>query len=296
VPFLVLEPRTSAVPVVGHVPHASTAIPIGVREEILLDDEALALELVRLTDWHTDDLFEWLRDRGATMLVNRLSRLVFDPERFADDAQEPMAAVGQGAIYTRTTSGELLRELTAEQRARRMAELFVPYQAALSELVGPILARAGRCTLIDCHSFATLPLPSETDQDPDRPDICIGTDPFHTPAALADGLERAFRAEGWRVRRDSPFSGCLVPLDRYRRDRRVASVMIEVRRGLYCDESTGKRLPAFAGVRAAIERAVAASRLLDWAPLGVELAAGDRDDSARDVGGSRGGREDEGSG
>lgn len=286
-PFLVLEPRTSAVPVVGHVPHASTAIPIGVREEILLDDEGLAREIVRLTDWHTDDLFDWLRDLGATMFVNRLSRLVFDPERFADDAQEPMAAVGQGAIYTRTTSGELLRELTAEQRARRMTELFVPYHAALSELVASLLARFGRCTLIDCHSFATLPLPSETDQDPDRPDICIGTDPFHTPPAMAASLTRAFRAEGWRVRRDSPFNGCLVPLDRYRRDRRVTSVMIEVRRGLYCDESTGKRLLAFADVRAAIERAVAASGLLDRAPLGVGLTAGDRDDSASDVGGGQ---------
>ncbi|MDQ3553423.1 MAG: N-formylglutamate amidohydrolase [Chloroflexota bacterium] len=260
-PFQILGPTSRAVPVVGHVPHASIAIPIGVRDEILLDDECLARELVRLTDWHTDELFDWLRDRGATMFVNQLSRLVFDPERFADDAQEPMAAVGQGAIYTRTTSGGLLRELTAGERAGRMAELFVPYHAALSELVGSILARFGRCTLIDCHSFATLPLPSESDQAMDRPDLCIGTDPFHTPAVLADDLERAFRAEGFDVRRDSPFSGCLVPLDRYRRDRRVASVMIEVRRGLYCDEKTGERSPAFAEVRAALARAVSTSGL-----------------------------------
>ncbi|MDQ3408144.1 MAG: N-formylglutamate amidohydrolase [Chloroflexota bacterium] len=261
--FEILQPRGPAVPVVGHVPHASTAIPGPVREEILLDDEGLARELVRLTDWHTDELFDWLGDRGGAMFVNRLSRLVFDPERFADDAQEPMAAVGLGAVYTRTASGERLRELTQEGRAQRIARLFEPYHAALSELVGSQLARFGRCTLIDCHSFATLPLPSESDQRPDRPDICIGTDPSHTPPELAAGLERGFAVEGFRVRRDAPFSGCLVPLRYYRRERRVASVMIEVRRGLYCAESTGERLPAFPEVRGALERAVASSGLFD---------------------------------
>ena len=244
---------------VGHVPHSSIVIPAAVRAELLLDDGALARELVRLTDWHTDDLFDWLRDGGATMLVNRLSRLVFDPERFADDDQEPMSAAGQGAVYTRTTLGDRLRELTEEQRSYRITDLFEPYHAALSELVGTLVNRNGRCTIIDCHSFATTPLPSEPDQDTDRPDICIGTDPFHTPPALAASLERAFGAEGFDVRRDSPFSGCLVPLGYHRKDGRVAAVMIEVRRGLYCDESTGERSPGYAAVRAALQRAVTAT-------------------------------------
>jgi N-formylglutamate amidohydrolase len=211
---------------------------------------------VRLTDWHTDELFDWLRDHGAHIFSNRLSRLVFDPERFADDAQEPMAKVGQGVVYTKTTTGQPLRELAEDDRARRLAELFEPYHAALSGLVGSQLERFGRCTLIDCHSFATVPLPSEADQSAQRPDICIGTDAFHTPAALTSSLEEAFRAEGWRVSRDTPFSGCLVPLAYHRLDRRVASVMIEVRRGLYCDEATGERLPTFAAVHAALRRAI----------------------------------------
>ncbi|CAN5571956.1 N-formylglutamate amidohydrolase [soil metagenome] len=261
--YQILDPTGPAIPVVGHVPHSSTAIPGDVRDELLLDDDELQRELVRLTDWHTDDLFGWLPSWGAAMFVNRLSRLVFDPERFADDALEPMAAVGQGAVYTRTTSGRQLRELTDEARAQRIAGLLEPYHAALSELVGSQLERFGRCTLLDCHSFATLPLPSEPDQDLDRPDICIGTDAFHTPPEMAAALERALAEEGLRVRRDAPFSGCMIPLAYHGRDERVAGVMIEVRRGLYCDESTGQRLAAFAELRAALERAIATSGLLD---------------------------------
>ncbi len=257
--YQILGSTGPAIPVVGHVPHSSTAIPGDVRHELLLDDDELQRELVRLTDWHTDDLFGWLPGWGAAMFVNRLSRLVCDPERFADDAREPMAAVGQGVVYTRTTSGRQLRKLSDQRRDERVADLYEPYHAALSKLVGSQLERFGRSTVLDCHSFATLPLPSETDQSPERPDICIGTDRFHTPTALASTLERGMVAEGFRVRRDAPFSGCLVPLAYYRRDPRVAGVMIEVRRGLYCDEGTGDRLPAYSAVRAALERAVTAS-------------------------------------
>ena len=68
-------------------------------------------------------------------------------------------------------------------------------------------------------------------------------------------LAPALRAEGFEVRRDTPFGGALVPLERYRRDARVHAVMIEVRRDLYCDASTGQLLPDWAGVARRLERA-----------------------------------------
>ena len=60
---------------------------------------------MRLTDWHTDDLFGWLGDQGAARFVNRLSRFVVDPERFTDPDLEPTEAIGQGVVYTRTSDG-----------------------------------------------------------------------------------------------------------------------------------------------------------------------------------------------
>ena len=68
-----------------------------------------------------------------------------------------------------------------------------------------------------------------------RPDICIGTDAYHTSAELKNCLLKVFEAFGYRVAIDSPFSGSIVPLKHYHKDKRVASVMIEVNRSLYDD-------------------------------------------------------------
>jgi N-formylglutamate deformylase len=262
-PFEILRPTVPGIAVVAHVPHSSTLIPGDDRASILLDDAALAREVIAMTDWHTDRLFSWAVDRGASALVHGRSRLVVDPERFADPSREPMEAFGQGAVYTRASDGRPLRVPDPAARERTIATLFEPYHRALSAIVAEQLDRFGSCTILDCHSFASRPLPSEVDQSPDRPDICIGTDPVHTPDPLAAAMEHAFAQEGFRVRRDSPFDGAIVPIDRYRTDLRVRSVMVEVRRSLYCDEATGDPIDVFDAVRDAIERAVMASLLLD---------------------------------
>jgi N-formylglutamate deformylase len=255
--FDVLGPTAAVRPTIGHVPHASPHIPPGERVGILLDDEALAAELLRMTDHHTDRLFAWIRDLGGTLLVNRVSRLVVDPERFPDDAREPMARVGQGAVYTRTADGSHLRAVDPVQRSRLMDRWYAPYHATLEGLVASTLDAFGTCLVVDAHSFATVPLPSEPDQDRDRPDVCLGTDPFHTPPGLVAALSTALEDEGFTVAVDRPFSGSLVPLRWHGVDRRVTSLMLEIRRGTYMDEGTGEPLSVFEDVAAALRRAVA---------------------------------------
>ena len=252
----ILSPPGPRAPLVAHVPHASTVMPDAVRGELLISPAEQATELLRLTDWYTDELFAGLREQGATLFVNRRSRLVFDPERFLDDSAEPMAARGQGVVYWLGSELQLLREASTELRSQRVAEYYRPYHAALDALVGELLAEFGECTVVDGHSFATEPLPSEIDQSPDRPDVCIGSDPVHTPTELADALAAGFATAGLRVARDRPFAGTFVPSGYYGRDQRVHSVMIEVRRGLYIDETTAAKLPGFDALAALITSAV----------------------------------------
>lgn len=240
--------------VVLHIPHASRSIPGGLRGQFLLAQEALDAELLAMTDAHTDLLFGDLV-AGAREVVFPVSRLVVDPERFVDDADEPMSMVGMGVVYTRTSRGEALRRnLDAEERRDLLSRFYESHHRALEAAVDDTLTETGSCLVVDCHSFPSVPLPYEFDRDRDRPDICVGMDAFHTPAKLLERSVAAFEREGLRVLVDRPFAGALVPASRYRRDRRVSAVMIEVNRRLYMDESTGSRTPGFESLRNVLRR------------------------------------------
>ena len=87
--------------------------------------------------------------------------------------------------------------------------------------------------------------PAISTRPPDRPDICIGTDAFHTPDWLASLAAERFTAAGLTVAVNRPYSGALVPAEFCGRDRRVSSLMIEISRRRYMHEDGGGRLEAF---------------------------------------------------
>ena len=218
--------------IILHIPHASTVLPSEV--EFLLGQEELAYEVDAMTDHHTDRLFDLL---GAHRCVSPVSRLVIDPERFIDD---PMESVGMGVVYTHTTDGEALRDISEVDRLALIDSYYHPHHNTLTRMVDGCLGKHGQCLIIDCHSFPAEPLPYELDEN--RPDICIGTDPYHTSSPLKDCLLRVFKVLGYDAAIDSPFSGTIVPLKHYHKDQRVASVMIEVNRSLYASPSGFKRV------------------------------------------------------
>jgi len=215
-----------------HVPHASTVLPSEV--EFLLGHEALAYEVDAMTDHHTDRLFDL---PGARRCVFPVSRLVVDPERFIED---PMESVGMGVVYMRTAEGEALRDISDMDRSALIDTYYHPHHNKLTCMVDSCLEQHDQCLIIDCHSFPTQPLPYESDKN--RPDICIGTDTYHTSTELKDYLSATFKALGYDVAIDSPFSGTIVPLKHYHKDQRVESVMIEVNRSLYASPSDFKRV------------------------------------------------------
>lgn len=228
-----------------HVPHSSTAIPPEVRAVFHLDDRALAEQLHALTDRYTDELFN-VGPELAGLVRYPVSRLVVDPERFVDDSLEPMFLRGMGVIYTRTAHGDVLRDApTPAERASLLREFYEPHQNALNRACDAALEVNGWSLIFDCHSFPSKPLPFEPDRDLNRPDICVGTDPFHTPEWLAELTIESFEKAGFTVAHNRPFAGALAPTKHYRTDPRVLTVMIEVNRSLYMDEITGERNLSF---------------------------------------------------
>jgi len=242
--------------IVIHVPHSSKTIPDDVSDLFVLNDAEFEGELLRMTDWYVDELFA-LPATKATAVTYRVSRLVCDPERFEDDAEEPMAERGMGVIYTSTNDGRKLRSKPKPaERKSLLARYYRPHHDRLTAAVAEVLAAEGKCLIVDAHSFPSRPLPHELDQRLDRPAICIGTDKYHTPPWLRRPAFDASSARFDTVAFDRPFAGTLVPMAYYRRDRRVHSIMIEVNRGLYMDEATGEKLPCFDEVASRLRDAV----------------------------------------
>jgi N-formylglutamate deformylase len=233
-------------PVVLHVPHGSRHIPESVREHILLDDAALALELDRMTDTDTALLAAAAaQDAGERPWIfeNLTSRLVVDPERFPDEREE-MRQVGMGAVYTATSHGERLRADDPAHARLLIAEFFDPYAQALTDLVEDRLAATGRAVIIDVHSYPSRALPYELHAADGRPAVCLGTDSVHTPGRLVEAARTAFRGCG-EIALDTPFSGCYVPLRHYRSRHEVGALMIEIRRDTYLREPAGPRTSGF---------------------------------------------------
>jgi N-formylglutamate deformylase len=228
-------PGEASSPYIVHVPHSSARIPGDVRARLLLDDDALAEELRVMTDARTDELAILAAEQVAPprpwLFVNRLSRLVVDPERLPDEHEE-MLDVGMGAVYTRTSGGLVLRDADEQAEAALLRRFFTPYAEALADLVDERLSATGSAVLVDLHSYPVQALPYERHQDARRPPVCVGVDVDHTPAALLERVSRACSVVG-QVVVNEPFAGSYLPLRHLGRDFRVTSVMVELRRDTY---------------------------------------------------------------
>ncbi|MEU5390047.1 N-formylglutamate amidohydrolase [Streptomyces tibetensis] len=244
-----LLPGDGPSPVILHVPHSAREIPAAVRAGILLGDEETARELDLVTDAHTDRIAEVAAGlAGVTpwRFVNRLSRLVVDPERFPDEREE-MLAVGMGAVYTRTTHGDALRPEGVDA-GPLVERYFLPYARAMTEAVADRLESTGRAVIIDVHSYPSRRLPYELHGEGPRPPVCLGTDSFHTPPALLDAAREAFG----ETQLDTPFGGAYVPLEFYAKRPEVSALMVEIRRDTYMTEPGGPAGPGLERLAAAL--------------------------------------------
>lgn len=251
--------------VILHVPHSSRRIPSDLRHDILLDDVALERELDAVTDAFADVIAQRAADLSRLrpwIFVNETSRLVVDPERFPDESEE-MNTVGMGAIYTRTSTGGTLRDEAEHDNTMLLDEYFEPYAAAFTAVVEDRFGVAGQAIVVDLHSYPAEALPYELHGDGPRPEVCLGTDAFHTPRGLEKAARSAFSS--FLIDVNTPFAGCYVPLAHYGRDDRVQGLMVELRRDLYMDESFELVEPAVEPIARSI------ADLLDDIDLGVTI-------------------------
>lgn len=219
-----------------HIPHSSTVIPI--LEGYVSSQEEINQEIIKLTDWYTNDLFDSPVD---DKIVAPFSRIFCDVERFADDELEVMAKFGMGVLYEKFDNGNLLRVVSTELKQKVLKNYYWIHHTMFSNAVKNSLEQTKSCLILDCHSFPSSPFNCALVQDHNTPDFNIGTDSYHTPLSLIEASKEFFKSKGLSLGVDTPYSGSIVPMEYYQKDPRVSSIMLEVNRRLYLKENTSEK-------------------------------------------------------
>ena len=230
--------------IILHIPHSSTNIPFS--EGYLVDSIALEKEILKLTDWYTDDLFYSNEDE---MIVAEFSRIFCDPERFTDDAQEVMAQYGMGVLYEKSDNGQEIRIVTPDLKKKVLISYYWKHHNKLNSAVNNQLDNYGKVTIIDCHSYPSKPLKRDLDKNPKRPDFNIGTDSFHTTKELIDISVSFFEKAGYTLGIDWPYSGSIVPIEHYHKNKNVSTIMLEINRALYLNEPTNQKSETYSQIK-----------------------------------------------
>lgn len=210
-----------------HIPHSSTHIP----SFECMDVEQARSEVQLLTDWATEKIFDC---KEITQIIVPFSRVFCDVERLPD-AQEAMFKKGRGFYYTHCDNGERFRKNNAQLKQKIFEEYYQPHHENLLLICQEKIDKHGFCYLIDAHSFSENPLQTEDNQDLNRPDICLGTDEYHTPVFWINQLKYHFESFGFSVEINHPYSGTMVPLPMYKKEKRLSSIMIEINKRCYME-------------------------------------------------------------
>ena len=225
-----------------HIPHSSIMFPEESRYTFddLDNDERL------LIDYYTDELFAPEKDsKRISCIVFPYCRLYCDVERLIND---PLEKEGLGISYSRwipkDNYNKTLRSFSTLSSA---FDLYADHHSTMSK---KIVSTSGSLLLIDCHSFSHLP--NLLNSNPPDIDICIGFNDDETcpDKIVIDNIVQHFKSLGYKIGINEPFSNSktfAVPVQYH-------SVMIEVNKRLYMDESTLMKKESFMTLKRHIQQ------------------------------------------
>ncbi len=145
------ERAAGTTPFVISLPHVGTELPADIAARMTARARA-----VEDTDWHVDRLYAFARTAGAGWLRPRLSRYVVDLNRPPGDEALYAGQASTGLCPALSFDGTPLYTEAAPDGAEiaaRRERYWVPYHAALRELLEDKQRRFGFAVLLDAHSI-----------------------------------------------------------------------------------------------------------------------------------------------
>lgn len=255
-PYVVMTPEAQIAPFVLCSPHSGRVYPRSFLELSRLSP----LSLRKSEDCFVDDLFAPVSAEGIPLIAARFPRAFLDvnrepyeldPELFIEplpdyaNTQSVRVAGGLGTIARIVADGEEIYrgKLPLASGLARVEQLYIPFHAALCDLIEATRHRFGYAILLDCHS---MPSASMAPAGGPRPDIVLG-DRFGASAdcRITRFLKDALCGLGYEVHMNRPYAGGYITEHYGRPTRDVHAVQIEINRGLYLDELTMRPTAAF---------------------------------------------------
>jgi|TARA_B100000378_G_scaffold236968_1_gene203974 N-formylglutamate amidohydrolase len=281
-PFSLVRPARWASGVIMASPHSGRDYP-----EWFLAGTRLPIPVLRSSeDAFMDRLTACASDHGAVTLAAKVPRCIVDLNRGADEI-DPLVVrgvprhplnqrtlAGLGVIPRVVSQGRTIhdRPIDRAEAERRIAACWRPYHAMLAGLIAEARTTFGQAILIDMHS---MPHDALSHLQGPRPDMVLGNrHGLSASARVSDIVAAAFEAEGWRIRRNSPFSGAYICSAYGRPGRNVHVVQIEIDRALYMDEKSLTPLPDFDRFAERLGRVIRKLAVIDDADgTGARIAA-----------------------
>jgi N-formylglutamate amidohydrolase len=259
-PFTILAPEAQTSPFVLCSPHSGRAYTRAFLAQSRLDPHALR----KSEDCFVDELFSGAAELGAPLIAARFPRAYLDvnrepyeldPELFAEplpdfaNAQSVRVVGGLGTIARIVADGEEIyrSRLSIKEALERVDQLYLPFHAALAQLLEETRRQFGYAILIDCHS---MPSALMAQAGGPRPDFVIG-DRFGAScdSRLTRFVKDAIAALGYDVQLNRPYAGGYITEHYGRPSRGMQAIQLEINRGLYLDEATLKPTNRFATLK-----------------------------------------------
>lgn len=234
-------------------PHSGRNYPQWFQDEAQLP----LTELRSSEDAFVDRLIEAAPRFGAVSLCTEVPRCVVDLNRGCDEI-DPLVVrdvprhplnqrtlAGLGVIPRVVSRGRSIhqRPMSREEAERRISLYWRPYHQMLTSLISEARARFGQAILIDMHS---MPHDALTHLKGRRPDMVLGNrHGLSASARISNAVCEAVEAEGWAIRRNSPFSGAYICTAYGRPGHNIHVVQLEIDRSLYMDEASVTPRPDF---------------------------------------------------
>ena len=252
-PFELTRPDKWRAPVIFASPHSGHIYP-----DSFLARAACPLGTLRMNeDAFIGELFAAAAGLGAPLLTARFPRCFVDVNRAPTELPPAWRAPNSPPKTTvRAEAGFGVIPLMIAQNTpiyaqpppkdvvlERLNRLYLPYHAALQNLIDEALVMFGRAVVIDCHS-----MPGFAAMGARRADIVLG-DRYGLSCSTdtMTAVESAFLQGGYNVGRNSPYAGGYVTTHYGRSaqdpERAVETVQVEINRDLYLNPVTIEKKP-----------------------------------------------------